>query len=96
MFKHPWLLKNCHPSVKEKIDRQADKFYWICIVISGICSGIYGFLINYLELMSYAVRVLSIPAAIMAWAFTMLLGAWISSTLSRKGKNYQAGEQRSL
>ncbi|RKZ91188.1 MAG: hypothetical protein DRQ40_10170 [Gammaproteobacteria bacterium] len=90
MFKHPLFLKNYHPSEKEKIERSADKFYWICIVISGICSGIYGFWINYLELMNYAVRVLSIPAALMAWAFIMLLGAWFSSTLSRKGK-YIAG-----
>ena len=86
MFKHPWFLKNYHPSEKEKIDRKADKFYWTCIAISAICSGVYGFWINYLELMNRAVRVLSIPFALMTWAFTMLLGAWISGTLSKRGK----------
>lgn len=90
MFKHPLFLKNYHPSEKEKVERASDKFYWICITVSAICSAAYGFWINYLELMNYAVRVLSIPAAIMAGTFTMLLGAWISGTLSRKGK-YIAG-----
>jgi hypothetical protein len=90
MFKHPWFLKNYRPSEKEKIERAAEKFYWICFTVSGLCFGAYGFWVNYLELMSRAVRVLSIPAAIMAWAFTLLLGAWVSSTLSGKGK-YIAG-----
>jgi hypothetical protein len=90
MFKHPWLLKNYHPSEIEKIERSSDKFYWACISVSGICFGVYGFWVNYLELMPRAVRALSIPAALMSWAFTMLLGAWFSGTLSRRGK-YIAG-----
>jgi len=36
--------------------------------------------------MSRAVRELSIPMAIMAAAFIMLLGAWFSGTLSNRGK----------
>lgn len=90
MFKHPWFLKNYHPSEKEQIERKADKYYWSCFIISGLCFGAYGFWVNYLELMNRAVRALSIPAALMAWAFTMLMGAWMSSTLSRNGK-YIAG-----
>lgn len=90
MFKHPWFLKNYRPSEKEKIQRKAEKFYWSCVVISALCFGAYGFWVNYLELMNRAVRSLSIPASFMAWAFIMLIGFWMSETLSRLGK-YIAG-----
>jgi hypothetical protein len=90
MFKHPWLLKNYHPSEGGKVNRRADQYYWACVVVSAVCFGVYGFWVNYLELMNRALKVLSIPSAIMGWGMIMLLGFWFCGTLSRKGK-YIAG-----
>ncbi len=86
MFKHPWFLKKYRFSEEEEIDRNANRFYWICLIISGALLGWFGFWLNYNEIGAKSHPSLAIPCSIMFFLLVVLMGAHFVEPLPRKWK----------